>query len=52
MNIKAATLPDDTTLLKQMLVDFQGHHDKETAILLEEISLWRAQLYGRKSCAC
>jgi transposase len=49
MKIKAATLPEDTTLLKQMLVDFQGHHDKETAILLEEISLLRAQLYGRKS---
>ena len=49
MNIKASTLPDDTALLRQMLVDFQGHHDKETAILLEEISLLRAQLYGRKS---
>ena len=49
MNIEAATLPDDTTLLKQMLVDFQGHHDKETGILLEQISLLRAQLYGRKS---
>ncbi len=49
MNIKATTLPEDTTLLKQMLVDFQGHHDKETGILLEEISLLRAQLYGRKS---
>ena len=49
MNIKEATLPDDTALLKQMLVDFQGHHNKETTILLEEISLLRAQLYGRKS---
>lgn len=49
MNINATTLPDDTALLKQMLVDFQGHHDKETAILLEQISLLRAQLYGRKS---
>jgi len=49
MNIEAATLPDDTTLLKQMLVDFQGHYDKETGILLEQISLLRAQLYGRKS---
>jgi transposase len=49
MNIKAATLPDDTALLKQMLVDFQGYHDKQTDILLEEISLLRAQLYGRKS---
>jgi transposase len=49
MNIETTTLPDDTSLLKQMLVDFQGHHDKETGILLEEISLLRAQLYGRKS---
>ncbi len=49
MNIESTTLPDDTALLKQMLVDFQGHHDKETGILLEEISLLRAQLYGRKS---
>jgi transposase len=49
MNIETTSLPDDTTLLKQMLVDFQGHHDKETGILLEEISLLRAQLYGRKS---
>jgi len=49
MNIEATALPDDTTLLKQMLVDFQGHHNKETSILLEEINLLRAQLYGRKS---
>ena len=49
MNVKTTTLPDDTTLLKQMLVDFQSHHDKETGVLLEEISLLRAQLYGRKS---
>ena len=49
MNIEATTLPDDTALLKQMLVDFQGHYNKETGILLEEISLLRAQLYGRKS---
>lgn len=49
MNIKATTLPDDTDQLKQMLVEFQGHHDKETTLLLEEISLLRAQLYGRKS---
>ncbi len=49
MNIEPTTLPDDTALLKQMLVDFQGHHDKETGVLLEEINLLRAQLYGRKS---
>jgi transposase len=49
MNIEATTLPEDTSLLKQMLVDLQGHHNKQTDILLEEISLLRAQLYGRKS---
>jgi len=49
MNIEAATLPDDITLLKQMLVDFQERYKKQTDILLEEISLLRAQLYGRKS---
>lgn len=49
MNIEATTLPDNTATLKQMLVDFQSHHNKETGILLEEISLLRAQLYGRKS---
>ena len=49
MSIKTTTLPDDTALLKQMLLDLQGHHDKETGILLEQISLLRAQLYGRKS---
>ena len=49
MNIKATALPDNTVLLKQMLVDLQGHHNKQTDILLEEISLLRAQLYGRKS---
>ena len=35
--------------LKQMLVDFQDHYDKETGILLEQISHLRAQLFGRKS---
>jgi transposase len=49
MNIEPSTLPDDHALLKQMLVDFQDHHDKETDILLEQIRLLRAQLYGRKS---
>ena len=44
-----ATLPDNPTILKQMLVDFQRHFDKETGILLEQIRLLRAQLYGRKT---
>ncbi len=45
----ASTLPDDPTVLKQMLVDFQRHFDRETSILLEQVRLLRAQLYGRKS---
>lgn len=49
MKINAATLPDDTTQLKQLLVDFQEHYDKETDILLEQIRHLRAQLFGRKS---
>ena len=49
MTIDIVTLPDDQLQLKQMLVDFQARFDKETGILLEEIRLLRAQLYGRKS---
>lgn len=49
MKIDAAALPDDHTLLKQMLVDFQDHYDRETGILLEQIRHLRAQLFGRKS---
>jgi len=49
MNPDVATLPDNPTLLKQMLVDFRNRYDKETGILLEQIQLLRAQLYGRKS---
>jgi len=49
MHIKTSTLPDDSTALKGMLLDFQDHYDKQTGILLEQISLLRAQLYGRKS---
>jgi len=44
-----STLPDDSTLLKQMLVNSQVHFDKETGILLEQIRHLRAQLFGRKS---
>jgi len=44
-----STLPDDPAALKEMLVDFQHRFDRETAILLEQIRLLRAQLYGRKS---
>jgi len=49
MDISHSTLPDDSDQLKQMLLDFQDHHDKETDILLEQIRHLRAQLFGRKS---
>lgn len=49
MNIKTAKLPDNSTELKQMLVEFQDYHDKETDILREQIRHLRAQLFGRKS---
>jgi transposase len=49
MKFDSATLPDDHVQLKQMLVDFQDHHDRETTILLEQIRHLRAQLFGRKS---
>jgi transposase len=49
MKVTASTLPDDPTQLKQLLVDFQDHYDKETDILLEQIRHLRAQLFGRKS---
>lgn len=49
MSIDISTLPDDSDQLKQMLLDFQDHHDKETDILLEQIRHLRAQLFGRKS---
>ncbi|MCP4342743.1 MAG: IS66 family transposase [Desulfobulbaceae bacterium] len=49
MKVDATTLPDDAPQLKQMLVDFQEHYDKETGILLEQISHLHAQLFGRKS---
>ena len=49
MEIKAVTLPDDTAELKQMLVNFQDYHDRETHILREQIRHLRAQLFGHKS---
>ena len=49
MTINIATLPDDKAQLKQLLVDFQARFDKETGILLDEIRLLHALLYGRKS---
>jgi len=45
----ASALPDNPELLKQIIVDLQGRYDKETGLLLEQIRLLRAQLYGRKS---
>ncbi len=52
----AVTLPDTPEALKSFVLDLQGEivtlremYDKETGILLEQIRLLRAQLYGRKS---
>ena len=52
----ASTLPDSPDTLKSFVLDLQGEivtlremYDKETSILLEQIRLLRAQLYGRKS---
>ncbi len=56
MKFDPASLPDDPTLLKQMLVSFgedlanlQKRFDQETGILLEQVRHLRAQLFGRKS---
>ena len=40
MNIKPSTLPDDSTLLKKMLVNFQERHDKETRRIPLERYQW------------
>jgi len=56
MKIDAATLPDTTSDLKEIIVglhrqiaDLRDVYDKETGILLEQIRHLRAQLFGRKS---
>ncbi len=56
MILDAATLPDSPALFKDLVLDLQGEivtlremYEKETGILLEQIRLLRAQLYGRKS---
>jgi len=56
MNPEAVTLPDMPDALKSLFLDLQGEiaalrekYEKETALLLEQIRLLRAQLYGRKS---
>lgn len=49
MRIHADALPDDQALLQKMLIEFQAFYDRETSILLDQIRLLRAQLYGRKS---
>ncbi len=56
MNSDATTLPDSPAELKGIVnelhqenKDLRTRHDKETGILLDQISLLRAQLYGRKS---
>jgi len=56
MKLSATTLPDSPETLKGIVgelrqenIELRTRHDKETGILLEQISLLRAQLYGRKS---
>lgn len=56
MLLNASTLPDSPVDLKEIIVklnDQVAHlreaHDKEKDILLEQISLLRAQLFGRKT---
>ncbi len=49
MKFDVDTLPDDSTVLKEMLVESQARFDRETSILLEQIRHLRAQLFGRKS---
>jgi transposase len=49
MGIDVTKLPDDATLLKQLLEESHARFDRETSILLEQISHLRAQLFGRKS---
>ncbi len=56
MNPEAVTLPDMPDDLKSLFLDLQREiavlrekYEKETAFLLEQIRLLRAQLYGRKS---
>jgi transposase len=53
---EASTLPDSPDLLKEFVLDLQEEivtlremYARETEILLEQIRLLRAQLYGRKS---
>ncbi len=56
MNLELSQLPDDAGKLKAVIVDLQHKLDelkadfeKETSILIEQIRLLRAQLYGRKT---
>ncbi|MBC8317943.1 MAG: IS66 family transposase [Desulfobulbaceae bacterium] len=49
MNFDVSTLPNDTESLKRIIIEQQGHFDKETGILLEQIRHLRDKLFGRKS---
>ncbi|HKJ63929.1 MAG TPA: IS66 family transposase [Desulfopila sp.] len=49
MNRNTSTLPESPEELKEVIADLQKAHEKETAILLEQIRLLRAQLFGAKS---
>lgn len=59
MNIEPSALPDNVDQLKAIIADFQTYHEKQiadiqdhyekkTSLLLEEIRLLRARIFGRK----
>lgn len=43
------TLPDDPQILKGIIAELIARHEKQVALLIEEIRLLRAQRFGRKS---
>jgi transposase len=49
MTSASTTLPDDPQILKEIIAELIVHHEKQIAILIEEIRLLRAQKFGRKS---
>ena len=55
MNLDIATLANDTVQLKAVLESYEERiaaYEKHIDILMEQIHLLRAQLYGRKSEKC
>lgn len=49
MSKSTETLPDDPQVLKEILQKTERRYKKENDLLREQISLLRAQLYGKKS---